>query len=130
MATKRDYYEVLGVERNASDDDIKKAFRKKAFEYHPDHNHDDGATEKFKELNEAYQALSDSDKRAAYDRYGHAAMEQNSFGQNANGFEFGFGDIFEAFFGGTNAANRQASGAHKTLILLSGKHISMNSGLK
>jgi molecular chaperone DnaJ len=108
MTTKRDYYDVLGVERNASDDDIKKAFRKKAFEFHPDHNHEDGATEKFKELNEAYQALSDSDKRAVYDRYGHAGVEQNTFGQGANGFEFGFGDIFEAFFGGANTANRQA----------------------
>ena len=108
MAVRRDYYEILGVERNASEDDIKKAFRRKAFEYHPDHNHDDGATDKFKELNEAYQALSDSEKRAAYDRYGHAGLEQSSFGQGANGFEFGFGDIFEAFFGGATTAGRQA----------------------
>lgn len=107
MTTKRDYYEVLGIERNASEDDIKKAFRKKAFEYHPDHNRGDGATEKFKELNEAYQVLSDSEKRAVYDRYGHTGMEQSPFGQTANGFDFGFGDIFEAFFGAATSQTRQ-----------------------
>ena len=70
MPTKRDYYEVLGITRNSTDEGIKRAFRKLAFKYHPDHNHDDGATEKFKELNEAYEVLSDPDKRAAYDRFG------------------------------------------------------------
>jgi molecular chaperone DnaJ len=69
MATnKRDYYEVLGIERNASDEDIKKAFRKLAFKYHPDHNQDDKSGEAFKEINEAYEALSDKDKRDAYHR--------------------------------------------------------------
>ncbi len=107
MTTKRDYYDVLGVTRNASESEIKQAFRKKAFEYHPDHNRDDGAAEKFKELNEAYQVLSDSEKRSVYDRYGHAGMGQSPFGQNANGFDFGFGDIFEAFFGGAGTSGRQ-----------------------
>ena len=70
MATnKRDYYEVLGINRNASDDEIKKAFRKLAFKYHPDHNREEEAGEAFKEVNEAYETLSDRDKRSAYDRY-------------------------------------------------------------
>jgi molecular chaperone DnaJ len=108
MAVKRDYYEVLGVPRNASPEDIKKAFRKLAFQYHPDRNKDDGASEKFKEVNEAYEVLSDADKRSAYDRFGHAGAE-NLFGRGFEGFDFGgFGDIFEAFFGGTRTTTRQA----------------------
>ena len=81
---KRDYYETLGVTRDASDADLKAAFRKAAMQCHPDRNPGDKAAEtKFKELNEAYQALSDSQKRAAYDRFGHAAFEQgNGFGGN------------------------------------------------
>jgi molecular chaperone DnaJ len=102
MPEKRDYYEVLGVNRNASDDDVKKAFRKLAFQYHPDHNGDDGATEKFKEINEAYEVLSDANKRAAYDRYGHNG------GRDFESFDFGLGDIFEAFFGGATTATRQS----------------------
>ena len=65
---KRDYYEVLGIDRNATDEKIKRAFRKLAFKYHPDRNREDGAEEKFKEINEAYEVLSDPEKRAAYDR--------------------------------------------------------------
>jgi len=107
MPAKRDYYEVLGIDRNASDEEIKKAFRKLAFKYHPDHNHGDGAEDKFKEVNEAYQVLSDPDKRAAYDRFGHGGTE-GIFGQGFEGFNFGgFGDIFEAFFGETASATRQ-----------------------
>ena len=102
MPEKRDYYDVLGMNQNASDDDIKKAFRKLAFQYHPDHNGDDGATEKFKEINEAYEVLSDTNKRAAYDRYGHDG------GRDFESFDFGLGDIFEAFFGGTTTAARQS----------------------
>jgi len=108
MPTKRDYYEVLGVARNATDEEIRKAFRKLAFQYHPDHNHDDGAERKFKEVNEAYEVLSDADKRAAYDRFGHGGAE-GFFGRGFDGFDFGgFGDIFDAFFGGAATATRQA----------------------
>src|SRR3989304_2069396 len=107
MAVKRDYYEVLGVPRDASPEDIKKAFRKLAFQYHPDRNPDDGASEKFKEINEAYEILSDADKRAAYDRFGHGGAE-NIFGRGFEGFDMGgIGDIFEAFFGGTATSSRQ-----------------------
>jgi molecular chaperone DnaJ len=110
MPTKRDYYEVLGVDRNASEDKIKKAFRKLAFKYHPDRNPDDGAEAKFKELNEAFEVLSDTDKRAAYDRFGHGGNE-GPFERGFNGFDFGgFGDIFDAFFGGrTTTSSRQAA---------------------
>jgi len=108
MAVKRDYYEVLGVSRNATPEEIKKAFRKLAFQYHPDRNRDGGAEEKFKEVNEAYEVLSDDDKRAAYDRFGHSGAE-GFFGRGFEGFDFGgFGDIFEAFFGGAGTSARQA----------------------
>jgi len=111
MAVKRDYYEVLGLARDASDEEIRRAFRKLAFKYHPDHNHEDGATDKFKEVNEAYEVLSDSEKRAAYDRFGHSGAE-GLFGRGFEGFDFGgfggFGDIFDAFFGGAATATRQA----------------------
>jgi molecular chaperone DnaJ len=108
MAIKRDYYEVLDVPRDASVEDIKKAFRKLAFQYHPDRNHDAGASDKFKEINEAYEVLSDTDKRSAYDRYGHNGAE-NLFGKGFEGFDMGgFGDIFEAFFGGSGSATRQS----------------------
>jgi molecular chaperone DnaJ len=106
MATKRDYYEVLGVGNSASDDDIKKAFRKLAFKYHPDHNHEDNSGEAFKEINEAYEVLSDHDKRAAYDRYGHAGMDSGGSGFSNTDFG-GFGDIFDAFFGGATATAQQ-----------------------
>jgi molecular chaperone DnaJ len=107
MATKRDYYDILGVDRNATDEEIKKAFRKLAFKYHPDHNHDDHTGEAFKECNEAYEVLSDREKRAVYDRYGHAGV-QNTAGRGFDDMEFGgFGDIFEAFFGGATGTAHQ-----------------------
>lgn len=107
MATKRDYYEILGIGRNATDEDIKKAFRKLAFKYHPDHNHDDSSGEAFKEINEAYEILSDPNRRAAYDRYGHAGVNNNG-GSGFGGMDFGgFGDIFDAFFGGATTTARQ-----------------------
>ena len=108
MATaKRDYYEILGLDRDASPEDIKKAFRRLAMQYHPDRNKEDGAEARFKEIGEAYEVLSDSEKRAAYDRFGHAGLGNFDFGRGFEGTDFsGFGDIFEAFFGGTGAGRR------------------------
>jgi len=108
MANKRDYYDTLGVDRSASEEEIKKAFRKLAFQYHPDHNRDDGAEDKFKEVKEAYDILSDAQKRAAYDRFGHAGV-QGFGGRPFEGFDFGgIGDIFDAFFGGATGTARRA----------------------
>jgi len=107
MASKRDYYEVLGVERDASEAKIKGAFRKLAFKYHPDRNSDDGAEGRFKEVNEAYEVLSDPEKRDNYDRFGHSGGD--FFGRGFEGFGFdGVGSIFDAFFGGrTTTTTRQ-----------------------
>jgi molecular chaperone DnaJ len=107
MATKRDYYEVLGVPKNASDEEIKKAYRKLAMKFHPDRNQGDAAKEaeaKFKEAKEAYEMLSDGDKRAAYDQYGHAGVDPNMRGgpggpEGFGGFAEAFGDIFGDIFG-------------------------------
>jgi molecular chaperone DnaJ len=99
---KRDYYEVLGVARNDTEEEIRKAFRQKALQYHPDRNKSPEAEEQFKEINEAYQALTDPRKRAQYDRYGHAGVTSNGeAGQGFEGFDVfgGFGDIFDSFFG-------------------------------
>src|SRR5256885_4741421 len=98
MASKRDYYAVLEIERTATADDIKKAYRKMAVKYHPDKNPGDKeAEEKFKELSEAYEALSDPQKRAAYDQYGHAAFDPRRRGFGASGAGGGFHDPFEIF---------------------------------
>ena len=112
MADKRDYYEVLGVSKSASADEIKRAYRKLAKKYHPDVNKEAGAEEKFKEVQEAYDILSDDNKKAAYDRYGHAAFDQTGGFGGGGGFSgFGgfedvdLGDIFGSFFGG--GAQRQ-----------------------
>ena len=86
MADKRDYYEVLGVDKNASDDEIKKAYRKLAKKYHPDLNKDNPeAAEKFKEAAEAYGVLSDSEKKSRYDQFGHAGVDVNGFGGGGSG---------------------------------------------
>src|SRR5687767_8728101 len=96
----RDYYEVLGVQRGASEGDIKRAFRRLARELHPDANQDDPhAEEKFKELAEAYEVLSDAERRGVYDRYGHEGLRGGGYAPNFEGFG-SFADIFSAFFGG------------------------------
>lgn len=110
---KRDYYEVLGVDKNADDSSIKKAYRQMAKKYHPDMNPGDQEAEaKFKEINEAYAVLSDSEKKQIYDQYGHAGFDQTSGGPGGfGGFgNFDFGDIFSSFFGGgtSSSANRNS----------------------
>ena len=96
-----DYYETLGVDRSANDEQIRRAFRRKAMEFHPDRNKTPGAEDKFKEINEAYQVLSDQEKRSRYDRFGHAGVNGNG-DRPFDGFDpfGGFGDIFDTFFGG------------------------------
>src|SRR5260370_16598168 len=106
---KRDYYEVLGISRNASDDELKKAFRRLAKQYHPDTNKEQGAEALFIEVNEAYEVLSDPQKRAAYDRYGHAGVGNGS-GAGFNDFA-GFSsinDLFETFFAVAAGAQRRS----------------------
>jgi molecular chaperone DnaJ len=108
-AAKRDYYEVLGVGRSASDDEIKKAYRRLARQFHPDVNKEPDAEDKFKEINEAHEVLSNADQRAAYDRFGHAAFAGAGAGSDPFGFNgrSPFGDLFESFFGTAGTARRQ-----------------------
>ena len=113
---KRDYYEILDIPKGASEEDIRKSFRKKALEFHPDRNKDPGAEQKFKEVNEAYQILMDSEKRARYDRYGHAGLgAEAGYARDFEGFDIfgGLGDVFDSFFGGfsTQARNAPRQGA-------------------
>ncbi len=120
MATKRDYYEILGVSKNASKDEIKSAYRKLAKKYHPD-NKETGDEAKFKEVQEAYDILYDDEKRAAYDRFGHAAFDQaqgggpNGFGGGFGGagFDFNLNDIFDSFFGGGSRQRASNAGPQK-----------------
>ena len=114
MATKRDYYETLGVPKNASDEEIKKAYRKQAMKHHPDRNQGDASKDaeaKFKDAKEAYEMLSDAQKRAAYDQHGHAGVDPNMRGgpgaEGFGGFAEAFGDIFGDVFGGARGGRRQ-----------------------
>src|SRR5947208_9939638 len=107
MTSKRDYYEVLGVQKNANKEEVKNAYRKLALQYHPDRNKSHNAEEKFKEISEAYAVLSDEEKRKRYDTYGHVGAEEVFRGSEANFDEIfkdigfgGFRDIFEQIFGG------------------------------
>ena len=116
--SKRDFYEILGVPKNASDEEIKKAYRKLAMKHHPDRNQGDAAKpaeEKFKEAKEAYEMLSDPQKRAAYDQYGHAGVDPNMRGpgggaEGFGGFAEAFGDIFGDMFGQQGGRGRGAGG--------------------
>ena len=115
---KRDYYEVLGVNKSAGEDEIKKAYRSLAKKYHPDMNPGDKEAEvKFKEVNEAYAVLSDSEKRSIYDRFGHDAFDPTAGGGGYGGFsgfsgaDFDFGDIFSSFFGGATGSSRSRANA-------------------
>ncbi len=117
MAEKRDYYEVLGVQKTANEDEIKKAYRSLAKKYHPDLNKDDPETAatKFKEVSEAYEVLKDSEKRAKYDQFGHAAFDQTqggygSYGGGFGGFDVDLGDIFGSFFGGGFGSSGRRTG--------------------
>ncbi len=108
MAGKRDYYDVLGVPRTASADELKRAYRRLARQYHPDVNKSADAEERFKEINEAYEVLRDEQKRTAYDRFGHAGV-QGSAGAGFSGFgDFGFSDIFDEFFSSFGMGTRRA----------------------
>ena len=115
MATQKDYYNLLGVSRDATEEDIRRAFRGLAMEWHPDRNKAKDAAERFKEINEAYQVLIDPEKRQMYDRFGRADIDPNGGwpGRGFDGFDFpgGVGDIFDAFFGGFRGqANASAKG--------------------
>ena len=111
MASKRDYYEVLGVSRSASQEEIKKAFRRLARQYHPDVNKDAGADAMFKEINEANEVLSDPEKRAMYDRFGHNGPTGGGFDPFSNADAFG--SIFEAFFGGAGVGRQSHRGPQR-----------------
>ncbi len=131
MPEKRDYYEVLGVDRNVSEADLKKAYRKLAKQYHPDMNPNNQEAEaKFKEVNEAYAVLSDPQKKQQYDRFGHAGMNGSGFEGfgGFGGFDFGVEDIFESFFGGSpfGRSSRQKAGPRKGADLKYAMEITFN----
>ncbi|CAG0904784.1 unnamed protein product, partial [Darwinula stevensoni] len=132
---KKDYYEVLGVNKDASEEDIKKAYRKLAMKYHPDRNPDNPkAEEQFKEAKEAYEMLSDDQKRAAYDQYGHAGVDPNmgagAGGFGAGGFSDAFGDIFGDIFGGGRGQGGQRSNVYRGADLRYNMEISLEDAAK
>src|SRR5690554_4117969 len=126
---KKDYYEQLGVNRDADGADIKKAYRKLAMKYHPDRNPDNkAAEEKFKEISEAYEVLSDDQKRSAYDRYGHAGVDP-SMGGGAQGFD-GFGDAFSDIFGDIFGGGRGRSNVYRGADLRYNLEISLEEAAR
>lgn len=128
---KRDFYEVLGVARNADAEALKKAFRKAAMQHHPDRNPGDKeAEQKFKEVNEAYEVLKDDDKRAAYDRYGHAAFEQGGGGRGPQDFSSTFADVFEDLFGDFMGGRRNPNAASRGADLRYNLEISLEDAYK
>ncbi len=136
--SKRDYYEILGVNKDASEDDLKKAYRKLAMKHHPDRNPDNpNAEEHFKEAKEAYEILSDAQKRAAYDQYGHAGVDPNArgFGGGAGakgfeGFADAFGDIFGDIFGGAGGGGRGRSNVYRGADLRYNLEISLEEAAR
>ena len=127
MATKRDYYDILGVPRNATPEQIKKAFRRLAFQYHPDHNNSGDAEAKFKEINEAYEVLSNEVKRNSYYRFGRVV--DSDWGSPFEGVGFGgLGDIFDAFFGGAATSSAQRRSPRKGGDLRA--HITLSFAIK
>jgi len=111
---KRDYYEVLGVSRTANDDELKKAYRKLAKQYHPDLNPGNKEAEaKFKEANEAYAVLSDAEKRKVFDQFGHAGLDGQGFGTGGAGFDIDLEDLFGSFFGGFGGGSRKRGGPQR-----------------
>ena len=128
---KQDFYELLGLAREASPDDIKKAYRKLAMQHHPDRNPGDKAAEqKFKDATEAYEVLKDEQKRAAYDRFGHAAFEQGGRGAGGGGGFGGFADIFEEMFGSMNDGGGRGGGAARGSDLRYNLEITLEEAFK
>ena len=134
MAAKRDYYEVLGVNKDASEEEIKKSYRKLAMKYHPDRNPDNPKSEaQFKEAKEAYEMLSDDQKRGAYDQYGHAGVEQGASGAGGfggAGFGDAFGDIFGDIFGGRGQGGGQRNNVYRGADLRYNMEISLEDAAK